>query len=1567
MSAGSFGKGKRRFAPQGAWRSSSSGEDADPVVWLPPDQHGERPHIPTAEAGASILAAAKKPKHKNQLYLAELAMKFWGPQVPPEQRTFSPQLVEDIYRTLTATNFASRPVMALEYSQYLENCLWPNFEPTKTTPAHLMSIVLMVNEKFKERVPAWEAFEGAPEHFAAFFQHVTAACVLDLKGGVYSMKERTLLILFLIHCFNSLEVDIVREELQQLVSLSTWHNLIQSRLELELKNAPKLKKYWSAVQKKEKQLDAAGKEKAEHNRMVLWRMMQQFLEILESIPAEGDVDEDAVSYCERFLELLTDLEAQLPTRRFFNTLLDAAHVLVRCELAKIIHREPEGHLCKQLLERVKFYAGFEINDQTGTALTDHKMTEHHYDKIISLQKAAFKLFPQLKPFSLSNVASVDTRESLRKHFGALDNKTLHEIAAHLSLVPSPSIDDGSATFTSAFLLELLICHHERRSSQLEAINSMPLYPTEDVLWDENVVPSEYYNGETCLALPKLNLQFLTLHDYLLRNLLLFRLESTYEIREDIEDALSRMKPWITTEGNTEFAGWARMALPITTFAVIEVGRPNVGENRPSRVRADVSVNLRVGDSVKHEWENLRKHDVCFLMTVRAQMNLNQGFDWSKPFVPQVGLVYVRGCEVEGMLDDQGKLIEEGPGPKPVLTKDERVFRVWLDTNQYQKDMELVVKGDEDIYTTFNIFMRRKPKENNFKAVLESIRALMNTECVVPNWLHDVFLGYGDPAAAHYKRMPNQLRCLDFKDTFLSFEHVKASFPMYEIQCTTEDALKQVPPFRVIFPEERSGVKRKHPDTSSDLPPTTAQSEDSQKATLIVEPYVIPNRGPYPYNQPKRNTVPFTPTQVEAIRSGMQPGLTMVVGPPGTGKTDVAVQIISNLYHNFPEERILLVTHSNQALNQLFEKIMALDIEERHLLRLGHGEEELQTEKDFSRYGRVNFILSMRLELLKEVERMKDSFGVSGDVAYTCETAGHFFLYQVHSRWEQFVAKVKHLAGKPEGVKSIQECFPFREYFSTAPQPLFKGASFEQDWDIAEGCWRHIKRIFKHLEEFRAFELLRTGRDRIHFLMTKEAKIIALTCTHAALKRKDMVDLMFRYDSVLMEEAAQILEVETFIPLMLQNPQDGSTRLKRVVLIGDHHQLPPVIKNMSFQKYSNMEQSLFARFVRLGVPPVQLDAQGRARPSLCDLYNWRYKLLGNLPHVLTSSEYQYANPGFCYDYQLINVEDLNGIGESEPTPHFYQNLAEAEYAVSVFMFMRLQGYPPDKIAILTTYNGQKHLIRDVLAKRCARNPVFGLPEKVTTVDRYQGQQNDYIILSLVRTKHVGHLRDVRRLVVAMSRARLGLYVLARVALFRGCTELEPTFKLLMQRPLELHLVPEELYPPSRPYQSPPSAPVFVVGSMPQLAEYVYQDYTCRINALKTRQLALQEEQRVREEEERKVREEEERKEQEERRVREEEERKEQEEQRVREEEERRVREEEERRVQEEEQDEEREQEEDEEEQDASKHARRIDSEQQVESDISGDERQQEDEERSEKEPSGQRSSDSEGDSHMETVT
>lgn len=60
----------------------------------------------------------------------------------------------------------------------------------------------------------------------------------------------------------------------------------------------------------------------------------------------------------------------------------------------------------------------------------------------------------------------------------------------------------------------------------------------------------------------------------------------------------------------------------------------------------------------------------------------------------------------------------------------------------------------------------------------------------------------------------------------------------------------------------------------------------------------------------------------------------------------------------------------------------------------------------------------------------------------------------------------------------------------------------------------------------------------------------------------------------------------------------------------------------------------------------------------------------------------------------------------------QNLAEAEFSVALYMYMRLLGYPADRISILTTYNGQKHLIRDVINQRCGSNPFFGQPNKVS---------------------------------------------------------------------------------------------------------------------------------------------------------------------------------------------------------------------------------------------------------------
>ena len=1084
-----------------------------------------------------------------------LGQEFWSPATKGHHKPFDPQVVESVYKKeIKGTNFNSSRIVVLELSQYLESYLWPNYSHNASS-THMLSVIILVNQKFRERIPAWSSFEKHPGPFRVFFRHLTRALLDD--SGAFSFTEQMHMIIFINHLYNSIECDLIREEIGNTVSYHILTCLSKGQLDNVIKDVPAWNKALKRTAKQLAKLEGKEKEEFIFDQTFLYNLLLKFLSQLNSVAREStSVDPDLVQYSERFIEFVIDLESQLPTRRYFNTLLHATNLIVKCQVSELANR-PEGKLFAQLLFILNIFAEFEISDSTGKPLTDLEVMKRHYSKVRNLQMIIYKNFEHLREFSYSSVAIIDKSSKLEHYFKQMTDEEMFQLCEFLHVLPK---EDDPLHQHKEFLIKLLKSKFQHRRSQLEAINRMPLYPTEKIIWDDNIVPTEYYSGDKCLALPKLNLQFLTLHDYLLRNYDLFRLESTYEIRQDIEDIVTRLRPWEAEDGSILFRGWARMAQPIVNFTVCEVAKPNIGEDKPSRVRADVTVNLNLRREIKAEWEALRKHDVCLLLSIRSprEMPSTQG-----SFPEEYGICYVRGCEVEGMLDENGRVIEEGPEPKPEMKNDSRTFRVWLDCNQYKADLDSVKEGtnDEDVYETFNVLMRRKPKENNFKAVLSTIRDLMNTKCVVPDWLSDIILGYGDPGAAHYSQRENALTTLDFNDTFLDLNHLKQSFPQSQISYNQPEG-ELMSPWKLTFEK----CEKEENSMETDQPATEK---------IHVESYVIPSRGPYPYTVPKKNSVPFTPTQIEAIRSGMQPGLTMVVGPPGTGKTDVAVQIISNLYHNNPLERTLIVTHSNQALNQLFEKIMCLDIDERHLLRLGHGEEALETEKDFSRYGRVNYVLNKRLELLDEVTRLKDSLGVRGDMGASCETAGYFFLHHILSRWEKFMSEVQPRSGEI-ALPVINEKFPFHIFFSNAPQPLFKQQSYEEDLEIARGCFRYLENIFTQLKEFKAFEMLRSGLDRTRYLLVKEAKIIAMTCTHAALKRHELVELGFQFDNILMEESAQILEIETFIPLLLQNPDDGRNRLKRWVMIGDHHQLPPVIKNMAFQKFSNMEQSLFTR-------------------------------------------------------------------------------------------------------------------------------------------------------------------------------------------------------------------------------------------------------------------------------------------------------------------------------------------------------------------------------------------------------
>ncbi|CAG8108974.1 unnamed protein product [Penicillium salamii] len=1329
----------------------------------------------------------------------QLAKAHW---LDAKVRKAKPDVIKkQLWDPLEADGFNSRSLLILENLNILEKFLWPTYTGDASNH-HVLLIALIISVKHREHLPIWDIFSDRADDFSNLFHRILSMSI----DPSLPTRSRLSIISFIISAFQSLENVLIRKECAPLVSISVWHNLASDETRNRIiAKAPTLKKAWKASGKRYEAGDEAAKAKMRFERSWLYTMLLDFIHRLNA-PEQAE----NLLYCERFMELLVDLESQLPTRRYVNTLLRDLNLLAIIRLSQL-YREPSNALLRDFHGLLRHFVEFAIDDYTGEALTPQGVYDRHSQELAQLQRTSMKLFKdKLMILALSNLGSIEQRSDLEGQLSSLDDSELQTLTSALGFRTAYP-KSANVNPDRQFYLEVLASFYERKIPFQEAVEKLNPLPTEENLYDPALLRNETYDGSRPLAIPKLNLQYLSLGDFLWRSFLLYRSEAFFQIRKDMESVVKRMQPKAVRDGSLNFEGFSRMAIPISKPAIIDVAPPKVGATKPAFVRAEIAIEVgRLADNVRKEWDSLRPDDVVYLLAVQGQ-----GGEAPR-------MTHLRTAEIVQVLDEQGRALRQNSGQANGHLPRARLRRliVHLDAAAFKADQDQQAQGKPDIYPLINIVARRKGRENNFKSILQTMQRLIVSDMTLPSWLQDIFLGYGDPAGAQYTQLPNRLRKVDFRDTLLDWSHLIESVPGIEPSGSENSSFG--PPYVLEYDEQESAAEPPAPKKRRREQP----QEASTPSTVRVSSYKPPNPGPYPVDAPRLNQVRFTPAQVEAIASGTQPGLTVIVGPPGTGKTDVTTQIINNIYHNFPNERTLLIAHSNQALNQLFQKIIALDIDERHLLRLGHGEEELDTDSNYSKHGRVESFLDNRTAYLSEVMRLAASLGVEGAHGNSCETAGYFNTVYVQPTWAKFWDRAK---SEEVSNEDIVTSFPFHTYFSNAPQPLFSTeATKESILDIASGCQRHIAKIFSELEDIRPFEILRQPRDKANYLLVKEARIIAMTSTHAAMRRQEIADLGFHYDNVVMEEAAQITEVESFIPNALQNMQNGELPLKRVVLCGDHYQNSPVIQNMAFRQYAHFEQSLFLRLARLGVPVINLDKQGRARSSIAELFRWRYQELGDLPVVQTAPEYQKANAGFQFDYQFINVPDYQGNGEREPTPHFIQNLGEAEYAVAMYQYMRLLGYPASKISILATYAGQTALIRDVLSHRCGKNPMFGMPKIVTTVDRYQGEQNDYVILSLTRTRSVGYLRDVRRLTVALSRARLGLYILGRREVFESCYELKPAFDLLLQRPDKLMLAPGEMFPSSR------DASAAVEGtpmeSVEHLGQYVFEMTQAKVKAM-----------------------------------------------------------------------------------------------------------------------------------------
>ncbi|KAB5584014.1 hypothetical protein PHYPO_G00102520 [Pangasianodon hypophthalmus] len=279
----------------------------------------------------------------------------------------------------------------------------------------------------------------------------------------------------------------------------------------------------------------------------------------------------------------------------------------------------------------------------------------------------------------------------------------------------------------------------------------------------------------------------------------------------------------------------------------------------------------------------------------------------------------------------------------------------------------------------------------------------------------------------------------------------------------------------------------------------------------------------------------------------------------------------------------------------------------------------------------------------------------------------------------------------------------------------------------------------------AAERLSEIRRREDLCVLQHAKVIGMTTTGAAKYRQVLQELKPRL--VIVEEAAEVLEAHTITTL--------SRDCQHLILIGDHQQLRPSTTVYELAKNFNLEVSMFERLVNVGFPFVRLNYQHRMRPDIARLLT---------PHIYSELE----NHASVLEYEnikgiLTNIFFIEHKSQEEEIKdgRSHQNFHEARFVVELCRYLLRQDYQPSQITILTTYTGQLYCLRKLMPSA----EFSGV--KVHVVDKYQGEENDIVILSLVRSNpegRVGFLQIPNRVCVALSRAKKGLYCLGNMDMF-----------------------------------------------------------------------------------------------------------------------------------------------------------------------------------------------------------
>lgn len=341
-------------------------------------------------------------------------------------------------------------------------------------------------------------------------------------------------------------------------------------------------------------------------------------------------------------------------------------------------------------------------------------------------------------------------------------------------------------------------------------------------------------------------------------------------------------------------------------------------------------------------------------------------------------------------------------------------------------------------------------------------------------------------------------------------------------------------------------------------------------------------------------------------------------------------------------------------------------------------------------------------------------------------------------------------GNPSRVNDKMLSFTYERRFESHPD-------YPQLWSIRKA----VRELYGRLRKASDRESVRTKINslkdratdleiRINESLFSEARVIA--CTLAGSANRVLVGQ--KYGTVFIDEAAQALEPACWIAI---------GKADRVILAGDHCQLPPTVKCMEA--------------LRQGLGDTLMQAVVKNKPEVVSLLKVQYRM--NDAIMRFSSEWFYGGmlqsaPDVRYrsilDFdtpiEWVNTEGMDCNEEFVGESYGRINKAEAELSVA-----QLKNYITKigrerfleeriDVGLISPYKAQVQYLRQLLKKDSFFKPYRPLIT-VNTVDGFQGQERDVIIISLVRANEegqIGFLNDLRRMNVAITRARMKLIVL-----------------------------------------------------------------------------------------------------------------------------------------------------------------------------------------------------------------